>query len=239
MNAEQQSRVVLITGAGGGLGPSIVRIFAEEGARLVLTSRRQQELEAVAETLGLDRERTLIVPANIIDPGAASNVVQTVYDRFGALDVVVHVAGGFKSGTSVPTTDPETWQLMLDLNLSSAFFVARAALPGMLERGAGKLLFISSKAGSHPRANQAAYAVSKGGLDILVHNLAEEMRPRGVNVNAVAASIIDTPANRNANPGADYTTWVQPESIAGVIHFLVSDAARDIHGAIVPVYGRA
>src|SRR3712207_5551957 len=107
MNAEQQSRVVLITGAGGGLGPSIVRIFAEEGARLVLTSRRQQELEAVAETLGLDRERTLIVPANIIDPGAASNVVQTVYDRFGALDVVVHVAGGFKSGTSVPTTDPE------------------------------------------------------------------------------------------------------------------------------------
>jgi NAD(P)-dependent dehydrogenase (short-subunit alcohol dehydrogenase family) len=112
-------------------------------------------------------------------------------------------------------------------------------LPGMLARGRGKLIFISSRAGSQPAANEAAYAASKGGLEILVRGLAEETRRHGVNVNAVAPSTIDTPANRKANPEGNYSLWVQPESLAGVIGFLASDAARDIHGAIVPVYGNA
>jgi len=239
MNAEQNSRVVLVTGAAGGLGPAVVRIFAQEGARLVLTSRRQQELEAVATELALDPERILLVAANITEPTEVAQVVQAAYDRFGAIDVVVHVAGGYTAGVAVPELDLTTWQLFLTLNLSSAFFVARAVLPGMLERGSGKLVFISSKGGSQPQANQAVYGASKGGLEMFVRDLAEETRQHGVNVNAVAPSIIDTPANRKANPEADYSTWVQPESIAGVIHFLASDAARDIHGAIVPVYGNA
>jgi NAD(P)-dependent dehydrogenase (short-subunit alcohol dehydrogenase family) len=128
---------------------------------------------------------------------------------------------------------------MHNLNLFSAFLTARAVLPGMLERGSGKLVFISSKAGSQPAPNTAAYSVSKGGLELLVRDLAEEVRQRGVNVNAVAASVLDTPANRKANPDADWSAWVQPESIAGVIHFLASDAARDVHGTIVPVFGRS
>ena len=120
----------------------------------------------------------------------------------------------------------------------SAFLVARTVLPAMLARGRGKLIFISSKAGSQPAATRGIWA-SKGGLEILVRDLAEETRRHGVNVNAVAPSTIDTPANRKANPQADYRMWVQPESLASVIHFLASDAARDIHGAIVPVYGNA
>jgi len=239
MNVVQYSRVVLVTGAGGGLGPAVVRVFADEGARLILTSRRQQELEAVAAELVLDPERTLLVAANITDPAGVAQVVQATYDRFGAIDVVIHVAGGYTAGKAVPEIDLETWQVFLTLNLSSAFFVARAVLPSMLERGSGKLVFISSKGGSQPQANQAAYGASKGGLEMFVRDLAEEARPHGINVNAVAPSIIDTPANRKANPEADYTIWVQPESLAGVIHFLASDAARDIHGAIVPVYSKA
>ncbi len=237
MKTEHTRRVVLITGATGGLGASVVRSFADEGARLVLTARRAQELTAVTTDLGLDDDRVLIVPANITDVADVERVVGSAVDRFGAIDVVVHVSGGFKGGISVSETDLETWNFLIHLNLSSAFLVARAVLPAMLARGHGKLIFISSKAGSQPAANEAAYGASKGGLEILVRDLAEETRRHGVNVNAVAPSTIDTPANRKANPQADYRMWVQPESLAGVIHFLASDAARDIHGAIVPVYG--
>jgi NAD(P)-dependent dehydrogenase (short-subunit alcohol dehydrogenase family) len=239
MKTQHPSRVVLITGATGGLGASVVRTFADEGARLVLTARRTQELAAVTTDVGLDADRVLIVPANITDVAEVERVVGSALDRFGAIDVVVHVSGGFKSGISVSETDLETWNFLINLNLSSAFLVARAVLPAMLARGHGKLIFISSKAGSQPAANEAAYAASKGGLEILVRDLAEETRRHGVNVNAVSPSTIDTPANRKANPQADYSLWVQPESLAGVIHFLASDAARDIHGAIVPVYGNA
>ena len=239
MQTEHTGRVVLITGATGGLGASVVRTFAEEGARLVLTARREQELAAVTTDVGLDADRVLIVPANITDVAEVERVVGSALDRFGVIDVVVHVSGGFKGGISVSETDLETWYFLIGLNLSSAFLVARAVLPAMLARGRGKLIFISSKAGSQPAANEVAYGASKGGLEILVRDLAEETRRHGVNVNAVSPSIIDTPANRKANPQADYSLWVQPESLAGVIHFLASDAARDIHGAIVPIYGNA
>jgi NAD(P)-dependent dehydrogenase (short-subunit alcohol dehydrogenase family) len=239
MTIERTNRVVLITGATGGLGGAVVRAFADEGARLILIGRRQAELEATAAALELDADRILLLPVNLTDPAAVEQAVRAAAERFGAVDVLVHVAGGFKAGAPLAETDVETWNFMLNLNLFSAFLAARAVLPGMLDRGYGKLVFISSKAGSQPGPNTAAYGVSKGGLELLVRDLAEETRQHGVNVNAVAASVIDTPANRGANPGADYSAWVQPQSIAGVIRFLASDAARDIHGAIVPVYGRS
>lgn len=239
MNAEQHDRVVLITGPTGGLGAAVVRAFADEGARLVLTSRKREELEALASELMFDSDRTLLVPADVTNSEQVSALVQAAHERFGAIDVAVHVSGGFRAGKSVPETDLETWNFMLNLNVTSAFIVARAVLPGMLERRHGKLVFVSSRAGSQPAANQAAYAVSKGALEVLVRDLAEETRAHGVSVNAVSPSIIDTPPNRKAMPNADFSAWVQPESLAGVIHFLASDAARDIHGAIVPVYGNA
>lgn len=239
MNHEQNGRVVLITGPTGGLGAAVVRAFADEGARLVLTSRKQPDLEALASELELDTARTAIIPADATSAADIAQLVQSAQERFGAIDVVVHVTGGFRGGTSVPKTELETWELMLNLNLSSAFLLARAVLPGMLERGSGKLVFISSRGGSRPEPNLSAYGVSKSGVEMLVRILAEETRKRGINVNAVAPSVIDTPANRKAMPNADYTTWVQPESLASVIQFLASDAARDVHGAVIPVYGRA
>jgi NAD(P)-dependent dehydrogenase (short-subunit alcohol dehydrogenase family) len=236
---QQTNRVVLITGAAGGLGPSVVRAYADNGAQLVLTSRALDELESLATKLELDRARTLLHPANVTDAAEVAALVRAARDQFGPIDVAVHVAGGFKGGRSVVDTDLQTWNFMLNLNLTSAFLLAHAVLPDMIERRSGKIVFLTSKGGGAATANQAAYAASKGGLEILVRDLAEETRQFGINVNAVSPSIIDTPANRTANPRADYSAWVQPASIAGVIHFLTSDAARDIHGAIVPVYGRA
>jgi NAD(P)-dependent dehydrogenase (short-subunit alcohol dehydrogenase family) len=239
MSAQPGSRVVLVNGASGGLGGAVVRAFAEEGARLVLTGTHQAPLEALAHDQGLDAAKTLLVAVNLTDAADTERLVQTVLDRFGAIDVVAHVAGGFKGGAPVSETDPPTWSFMLDLNLTAAFLTARAVLPGMLERGAGKIVIVSSRSGSQPSANYTAYTVSKAGLNMLVQCLAEETRQHGVNVNAIAPSVIDTAPNRQANPGGDYSKWVTPESLAGVVRFLASDAASDVHGAIVPVYGRA
>jgi NAD(P)-dependent dehydrogenase (short-subunit alcohol dehydrogenase family) len=239
MNREQHSRVVLINGASGGLGPAVVQVFAEEGCNLVLTARRQEQLEQTMTDLGLDPQKTLLVPADLTDRSAVAKLISTTKKRFGPIDVVAHVTGGFSGGVPVQSIEPDAWHAMLNLNLTAAFLVARAVLPSMLERGTGKLVFVSSRSGSQPTPNLAEYTVSKSSLDMFVQVLAEETRQHGVNVNAVAPSVIDTPTNRKFNPKADYDTWVTPESIAGVIQFLASDAARDIHGAIVPIYGRA
>jgi len=239
MSAQPGGRVVLVNGASGGLGGAVVRAFAEEGARLVLTGTRQPQLEALAQELRLDATSTLLVAVDLTKGEEAERLVRTATDRFGAIDVVAHVTGGFKGGTPVAETDPQTWSFMLDLNLTAAFLTARAVLPAMLARGSGKIVIISSRSGSQPSANFTAYTVSKAALNMLVQCLAEETRQHGINVNAVAPSVIDTEPNRQANPGGDYSKWVTPESIAGVVRFLASDAASDVHGAIVPVYGRA
>lgn len=233
------SRNVLVTGASGGLGAAVVASFARAGDRLLLVGRREPELRALAESLGLPRERAIIAAADVTQHGALDAALRDAGERLGPVEVAVHLAGGFKGGQALVETPPETWEQMLRLNLTSAFVVAQAVLPAMLERGRGRLIFVSSRGGSVPGPGAAAYGASKAGLELLVRDLAEETRARGVQVNAVAPSIIDTPANRRADPGADVAAWVQPDSLAGVIAFLASDAARDISGAIVPVYGRA
>lgn len=234
-----QDRVILINGATGGLGPAVVRAFANDGSILALTARNQHELEQTAATLGLAPDRTLLIPTDLTDPDAVEQMVQHVYAHTGRIDVVAHLTGGFSGGVPVAEIDPRVWYAMLNLNLSAAFLVARFVLPLMLKQAYGQLVFVSSRSPRQPTANLAEYSVSKGGLDILVQVLAQETRQHGINVNAVAPSVIDTEPNRRFNPDADYTRWVTPESIAGVIHFLASAAARDIHGAIIPIYGRA
>lgn len=238
MSAQSTGRVVLVNGASGGLGPAVVQAFAEESARLVLTGSTAEHVQATARELGLDAANTLALGVNLTDPEAVEGLVKSAVERFGAIDVVAHVTGGFAGG-QVAETDPQAWGSQLDLNLTAAFLTARAVLPGMLERRSGKIVIVSSRSGSVPSAGVTAYTVSKAGVNMLVQCLAEETRQHGVNVNAVAPSVIDTASNRRANPNADYSQWVTPESIAGVIRFLASDAARDVHGAIVPVYGRA
>lgn len=233
------SRTVLITGATGGLGAAVAGRFARAGDRLVLVGRREQELHALAESLGLPSAHVLIATADVTQHGALAAAVSDAGERLGEIEVAVHLAGGFRGGKTVAETSPETWDQMLALNLTSAFVLAQAVLPGMLAHRRGRLVFVSSRGASVPGAGAAAYGASKAGLELFVRDLAEETRASGININAVAPSTIDTPTNRRANPGADYSSWVQPESLAEVIVFLASAGARDIHGAIVPVYGRA
>lgn len=229
------ARVVVITGAAGNLGRAVARAFAADGERLVLADLRQQALEAAAADL--PAAQVLLAPADLIQPAGAAQVVQAAVARFGRIDVVCNIAGGFRMGEAVHETSDETWELMMGLNARTVLHMARAATPELLKQGRGQVVNVAAGAASRGGARMGAYAAAKSVVMRLTESMSAELRQQGINVNCVLPSIIDTPENRQAMPDADPTHWVSPDDLAQVIRFLASPAARAIHGAAVPVSG--
>jgi NAD(P)-dependent dehydrogenase (short-subunit alcohol dehydrogenase family) len=232
-----QDKVVLITGATGALGSAVTREFAQTQARLALTGRSEEKLERLATEIGLSAECALTMAADVTQADDVESLVTTVTDRFGRIDVLLNIAGGWSGGKPVSETAMEDWDRLLALNLRSAFLLSRAVLPGMLDAGWGRIVHVSSKTAIEPRAKQAAYAVSKMGLITLTEVIAAEVKGSGVTANVVLPSIIDTPDNRKFMPKADPAKWVPPEHIAATMRFLCSDDAAAINGARIPIYG--
>jgi len=227
---EFANRVVLITGATGGLGAAVTRAFLDAGASVAGVSPHSG---------GPVHERYLAVAADVTSPGGADSAVRQTLAKWNRLDALVHLVGGFAGGRPVAQTDDETWRRVIDLNLNAAFYMARAALPLMLEARRGRIIAVGSRTGLDPVANLSAYGASKAGLISLIRTIAAETTDSGITANVVLPSVIDTPANRASEPGADHSKWVPPESIAGLILWLASDAAADVNGAAIPIYGRA
>jgi NAD(P)-dependent dehydrogenase (short-subunit alcohol dehydrogenase family) len=165
-------------------------------------------------------------------------LIDAVLDRFGRIDALVHTIGGFAGGKSIAETADETFQRMLAINLYPAFYLLRAAIPAMRPARKGRIIVIGSRSAVEPAPKAAAYGASKAALISLVKSAAEENKDAGITVNAVLPSTIDTPQNRAALPKADFSQWVSPESIAGTIVWLASDAAAEMSGAAIPVYGK-
>jgi NAD(P)-dependent dehydrogenase (short-subunit alcohol dehydrogenase family) len=218
---EFTGRVVLIAGASGALGTVVTHAFLEAGADVAAVSRSGSEISA-----------------DLTRPDEAARAVQAVLSRFKRIDVLLHLAGGFEGGTPVAQTDDGVWNRMFDLNLNSAFYCTRAVLLAMLEAKYGRIVAIGSKTAVEPVATLAAYGASKAALVALVRTIALEVKRSGVTANVVLPSVIDTPANRAAEPAADFSRWVSPESIARLLLWLASDAAADVNGAVIPIYGR-
>lgn len=233
-----ERQVVLITGASGNLGRAVARAFAQSGATLALTDRDSERLGTLRAELGLSPERCVVHAADITDLNATVDLCQAVAAHLWRIDVVVHTAGGFTMG-AVHDTPTETWNLMMDLNAKSAFNLAHGVVPLMRKQQSGRIIFIGSRASLAGGAGVGVYAAAKGALLRLTESMAAELRELHINVNAVLPSIIDTPQNRQAMPGSDPSTWVSTDSLAEVILFLASPAARDISGAGIPVFGRA
>ncbi len=230
--SEFSGRVVLITGVTGGLGGAVARVFLAAGATVAGVATSAGAIQG-------DDTRFLPVQADLTTEAGAGSAVDAVVERYGRLDALVHLVGGFAGGRPIQKTGNETWERMMSLNLNSAFYTIRAALPLMLEAGRGRVLAVGSRTGVDPAARLAAYAVSKAGLIMLVRTVAAEVRNSGITANVVLPSVIDTPANRASDPSADFSKWVKPESIADVLLWLASDAAADVNGVSIPVYGRA
>jgi NAD(P)-dependent dehydrogenase (short-subunit alcohol dehydrogenase family) len=224
---------VLIGGGTGALGSAVVRELVDAGYACSVTWIVEQELERARAELG---DRIEFVRADLIDPqGGADEAVAAVDD----LEAVVDLVGGFSMGPLVHETAWEDFERMLRLNLAPAFNLARAAMPRLVERGGGAFVAVSARPALRPFPGASGYITSKAAVLAFIQVLDAEYRLKGVRANAILPSVIDTPANRRDQPDADHSKWVQPEEIAKVVRFLVSDDSRVTSGAAIPVYGRA
>ena len=213
--------VIVVTGAAGALGRVVSARLARDG-------------HAVA---GLDVRfgEGVTVPCDLTDEADSERAFREVAERFGAIVGLVNVAGGFAWET-IADGSIDTWDRLYSLNVKTALNACRAALPAMGE--GGSIVNIGAAAAAKAELGMAAYAASKSGVARLTEGLAAELKKRGIRVNAVLPSIIDTPANRADMPDADPAKWVTADELAEVIAFLLSDRASGITGASIPVVGR-
>ncbi len=214
----------LVTGAAGALGADVAHNLSARGDSVVLVDRTEARarLDVLAKALGEKASVRLDIGAKEIDCAAL-------------------IAGGWAGGTPLYESDPATFAAMIDANLETVHAALRALLPGMVARKRGAIVVVGSRNVERPwtGAGAAAYTASKAAAVALVQAVAAEVIDHGVRINAILPSTMDTPANRKSMPNADASRWVSTASVAGVIAFLLSDAARDISGAAIPVYGRA
>jgi len=221
---------VLVTGGNGGLGPAVTEAFAADGWRVVAPMRRPESTV----------ERLEVVEADVLDPGAVERAVAHAAGvKDAPLRAVVNLVGAYAGGRPVHEIPPEDFERLLTVNLRPTFLVTRAALPHLLAAGGGAIVCVSARAAVQPFAGAAAYATAKAGVLAFAQAVAVEYKANGVRCNALLPSVIDTPANRAAQPGANYDRWVPPAQVAAVIRFLCSDDSTPTSGAAVPVYGRA
>lgn len=227
-------RTVIITGAAGNLGQAVAQAFAQLGDRLVLVDRNA---DALQQLYGPDTATQMCVPANLLDRAQVNDGIQKAVDRLGSPSVLCHLAGGFRMGDDVHSTDDSTLEFLFNINVHSLMPVAACVVPRMVEAGGGKIITVGAMGALRGGAQMGAYAASKSALMRLTESMSAEVKSKHINVNCVMPSIIDTPENRAAMPDADPAQWVAPGAIADVLVFLASTGARAIHGACIPIAG--
>jgi NAD(P)-dependent dehydrogenase (short-subunit alcohol dehydrogenase family) len=228
-------QVIVVTGGFGALGSVVGRTFAQAGASVALIGRSAPPPTLVAE---LGAAHLLCSDVDVSDAASARGAMDRIAHHFNGIDALVNIAGGFQ-WEKVEGGDPDTWERMFAINLRTAVVAAQAVLPHLFARGRGSIVNVGAAAAAGKAVTgMGAYAASKAGVQRFTESLADELEDRAIRVNAVLPGTIDTPQNRAAMPDADASRWVAPEALAAVIAFLVSDAARAVTGAAIPVQGR-
>lgn len=230
------NKVTIISGASGGLGEVVSQKFHQAGATVVLVGTRPDAVETLAEALG--RERTLPVAANLAEPAGAAEVVAATLKQFGRVDILLNLAGGFSGGKLTGDSALADLERMLDINVRTTYNLCRAAVKPMINQNWGRIVNTGSRDALHGRANYSAYAMSKAAVLRLTESLAAELKDYNITVNAILPGAIDTAANRQSMPQADFSKWVKPAIIADALLFLVQEDTA-INGAAIPVYGKS
>jgi NAD(P)-dependent dehydrogenase (short-subunit alcohol dehydrogenase family) len=237
MSAKFDGKVVLVAGGTGGLGRAVTLAFLEEGSTVVVTFRKQEELDALKILANANAAQLEGFAVDVTDEAAVRQLFEKILAKHGRLDALVNTVGGYAGGVKFWEMDTKVFEQMLALNLRSGYALSRAAVRAMLKQGRGAIVNVAAKAALDHAAGAAAYAASKAAAVAMLDSLAADLKGSGVRVNSVLPSIIDTETNRKAMPNADFAKWPKPNEIARVILFLCSEEARVIHGAAIPVYG--
>jgi len=234
-----KDKVIIITGAAGNLGRAVAARVQAQGGRMVLVERSGEHLKAAYSELVNSAQHWLAGGVDMTDANAVSAMVAEAHKRFGRIDGLVNTVGGFRGGKPVHEADLAEWDFLYDLIVRTTLNGCRAVIPYMLRSQSGSIINIGSRNVFQGSPNYAAYSAAKTAVLRLTESLAGELKTRGINVNCVLPGTIDTPQNRADMPKADFSSWVPPEDLAHVIAFLLSDEARSVTGAAVPVYGRS
>ena len=218
-------KVVMITGALGGLGQTVTEVFSRAGAKVVVVGR---------ELPGKLAEELVGIQADVTNEAEVRRLMKEAVQKTTRVDCLINLVGGFAMGR-LTETEASVWTRMLSLNLTSAFLLSREASRLMKEQGSGRIIHMAARAAVDPFPGAGAYIVSKAGLVALIKVMSLELAGSGVKVNGVLPTTIDTPANRQSMPDADHNQWAKPEAIAALLVFLASDEADALNGALIPI----
>jgi len=232
-----KDRVVLITGATGGLGRIISRAVAEDDGKLVLLGRKLEGLRDLADEIGLHSKEYLLLPTDLSNPKSVKSGVESIIKKFGRIDILLHFIGGWSGGVPVTEVGREEITNMVQQHLWTTFHVVQEFVPKMIEAHWGRIVVISSPFAASPQAKGAPYAIGKAAQEALILTLAQELKGTGVTSNILQVKTIDTKQLRKKAPSSKNASWSLPEEILEAINYLVSENARMVNGARLPLYG--
>jgi len=237
INMDFENRVVVITGATGGLGRVAARKFSEQGARLALISKNPEKLSELVEELALPEDRFLPYASDLGQASTAQNVLAGILSKFGQVDVLIHLVGGWSGGKAVVDVEADQVSNMLQQHLWTTYHMAQAFLPAMLSRHWGRILVVSSPFASNPIANLAPYAIGKAAQEALIQTIAQEVKGSGVTANMLLVKTIDIQYERLNQPTPQNASWTTPEEVCSSLLHLSTEESNRINGARIPLYG--
>lgn len=229
--------MAIVTGAAGGTGRVVTRDLAAAGWRLALVGTHKRPLQALAANLGLPAEQWTAEAADLRNAAAASTAVDAIANRFGSVDALVHLVGGFHGGESVVDVRDAEVGAMLGQHLWTTLNMVRAVVPRMTAAGWGRVVAVSSPQASTPGKGVSPYAIGKAAQEALLSSLAREVAGTGTTVNMILCRQIDVNHERDANPSPKNAWWTTPEEISREIGHLLSDDAAAVNGAKIPLFG--
>ena len=232
-------KIVLVTGGTGGLGMEVSHAFLKANASLGITYNSDNSLQRLYSKYGDLSKNVFSIKKDLKKEEDVQSLISDIVEKFGKIDVLTNVIGGYIAGKPVTEISEKEWDEMMNLNLKTAFLLSKHTASQMLKQKTGKIIHVAARPGLKGTGFDAAYVASKSGVIRLVESLSEEVKSKGINVNCILPSIIDTEENRIQMPGADYAKWVKPQEIAKIILFLASEDSKPINGAAIPVYGLA
>jgi len=232
-----ENRVAVITGATGGLGSVVTRDLAARGASLALLDIDPARLAALTGELSLPESRLLARSVNLLDPAETKATADAIMDRFGKLDILLHLVGGWTGGRTLVEAPAEDLSFMLNQHVWTSFNVTQAFVPYLVKNGWGRIVMITSPFASRPNAKGGPYAIGKAGQETLMLTLSQELKDTGVTANLLQAKTIDAKREKISDPKPENASWTTPEELSAAILHLLSDEAGTINGAKIPLYG--
>ena len=231
--------VAVLTGATGWLGTALTTRLLAKGYRIGATYLIPDEAVGYEERFPYDEDRLVLRRVNAVEREKIDGFMASIASRFGRIDVVGALVGGWAGGRDVADTDDIRFDRMIDVNLRSAFCTVRAAIPYLEAGGGGRILLVGSRAAVDTPPGQAAFNIAKAGVVALAKTAALELEEADITVNVILPTVIDTPATRATLPYSDYVKWPTPDEIAAVAEYILTGESGVMSGAAVPVYGKA